>query len=238
MTRWPFDVSKPLGESSRMADITLTYYLEILSSWCHWAEPAWTDLKARYAGRVQFEWKIALMNPGDFPVSRAQCDWFYRRSGTIMRSPYMLNAGWLQPELRGAYLAPNLVAEAGRDFGFTDDRLRLALTHAGTREGRRIGEMAEAVAVAAAATGLDPAKLRSRAESAEVRARIDATTAEFHAHQITQRPAFVLTDVIGDKAVFSGLVRAEPLAATIDAMLADSAAYATHATHFGQPPAA
>jgi predicted DsbA family dithiol-disulfide isomerase len=221
-----------------MADVTLTYYLQIVSSWCHWAEPAWADLKARYAGRVQFEWKIALMNPGDFPVSRTQCDWFYRRSGTIMHSPFMLNSGWLQPEIKGEYVAPNLVAEAGREFGFTDDRLRLALTHAGTRLGRQIGAMAGAVAEAAAATGLDPATLRARAESPEVRARIDATTAEFHAHQITQRPAFVLTDVIGDKAVFSGLVRAEPLAATIEAMLADSAAYASHAAHFGQPPPA
>ena len=219
-----------------MADVTLTYYLEILSSWCHWAEPAWAELKARYTGRVQFEWRIALMNPGDFPLSRTQCDWFYRRSGTIMRSPYMLNSGWLEPKRKGRYPAPNLVAEAGRDFGFTDDRLRLALTHAGTREGRKIGGMTEAVAVAAAATGLNPAKLRAGAESPEVKARVDASTAEFHAHQITQRPAFVLTDAIGDKAVFSGLVRAEPLAAAIEAMLADTAAYAAHAVHFGKPP--
>ena len=216
--------------------VTVTYYLEVLSSWCHWAEPAWTELKARYAGRVQFGWKVALMNPGDFPLSRAQCDWFYRRSGTIMRSPYMLNSGWLEPERKGIYLAPNLVAEAGRDFGFTDDRLRLALTQAGARDGRRIGDMAEAVAAAAAATGLESAKLRARAESAEVRARVDASTAEFHAHQITQRPAFVVTDVIGDKAVFSGLVRAEPVVAAIETMLADTAAYAVHAAHFGTPP--
>jgi predicted DsbA family dithiol-disulfide isomerase len=220
-----------------MADVTVTYYLEVLSSWCHWAEPAWADLKARFAGRVQFEWKIALMNPGDFPVSRTQCEWFYRRSGTITRSPYMLNPGWLEPERKGNYQAPNLVAEAGRDFGFSDDRLRHALTHGGTREGRKIGDMAEAVAVAAAATGLDPGMLRAKAESREVRARVDASTAEFHALQITQRPAFVLTDVIGDKAVFSGLVRAEPVAAAIEAMLADSAAYAAHAAHFGKPPA-
>jgi predicted DsbA family dithiol-disulfide isomerase len=238
MTRWPVDVEVSFAEFSRMADVTLTYYLEILSSWCHWAEPAWTELKARYTGRVQFEWRIALMNPGDFPLSRTQCDWFYRRSGTIMRSPYMLNPGWLEPKRKGRYPAANLVAEAGRDFGFTDDRLRLALTHAGTREGRKIGGMAEAVAVAASATGLDPAKLRAGAESPEVKARVDASTAEFHAHQITQRPAFVLTDVIGDKAVFSGLVRAEPLAAAIEAMLADTAAYAVHAVHFGKPPPA
>lgn len=155
-----------------------------------------------------------------------------------MRSPYMLNSGWLEPERHGRYHAPNLVAEAGRDLGFTDDRLRLALTRAGTREGSKIGDMAVAVAVAAAVFGLDPAALRARAESPDVRGRVDASTAEFHAHQITQRPAFVLTDVIGDKTVFSGLVRAEPLAAAIEAMLADSAAYATHAAHFGQPPAA
>ena len=47
----------------------------------------------------------------------------------------------------------------------------------------------------------------------------------------------MLTDVIGDKVVFSGLVRAEPVAAAIEAMLADSAAYAAHAAHFGKPPA-
>ncbi len=221
-----------------MPDVTLTYYLEILSSWCYWAEPAWTELKSRYSGRVQFEWRIALMNPGDFPVSRAQCDWFYRRSGTILRSPVMLNSGWLEPERRGHYVAPDLVAEAGRDFGFTDDRLRLALTQAAEREGRRIGDLAESVAVAAAATGIDPAKLRARAKSVEVKARVDASTAAFHAHQINQRPAFVVTDGIGDKAVFSGLVRAEPIAAALEAMLADTAAYAAHAAHFGSPPAA
>src|SRR6267154_5001906 len=116
----------------------ITYYLEIISSWCHWAEPAWAELKTRYAGRVEFAWKIALMNPGDFPASREQCDWFYRRSGAVMRLSSLLNSGWFEPERKGLYHSPNLVAEAGRDFGFTDDRLRLALAHAGLREGRKI----------------------------------------------------------------------------------------------------
>ena len=64
----------------------VTYYLEVTSSWCFWAEPAWAELKRRYADRVAFDWRIARMQPGDWPVSRAQCEWFYRRSGTIMRS--------------------------------------------------------------------------------------------------------------------------------------------------------
>ncbi|HKB92468.1 MAG TPA: disulfide bond formation protein DsbA [Opitutaceae bacterium] len=214
----------------------ITYYLEVLSSWCTWAEPTWAEVKSRYAGRAEFDWKIALMNPADFPVSKEQCDWFYRRSGTIMRSPLMLNSGWFEAERKGLYLAPNLVAEAGRDFGISDDRLRLALSHAGVSEGRKLGDMAEAVSVAAQATGLDAQKLWEHATSPEVEARIRASTAAFHSHQVTQRPTFVLEDTIGDKAVFSGLVSASPLIATIEAMLSDTAAYKTHAAHFGSPP--
>lgn len=216
----------------------ITYYLEIFSSWCYYTEPVWAELKRRYAGRVEFDWRIALMRPQDFPASTAQCDWFYRRSGgTVMHTPYMLNSGWFEADRRGHYEAAGHVAEAGRQLGVTDDRIRLALAHAALREGRKVGDLATAVAVAAKAGKLDPARLRRVAASAAVRARVAASTAEFFAHRIDQRPAFVLTDAIGDKAVFSGLVRLEPLAATIEAMLHDTAAYAAHAAHQGKPPA-
>lgn len=218
----------------------VTYYLEVLSSWCTWVEPTWAELKARYAERgVSFEWKIALMSPGDFPASRAQCDWFYQRSGgTVMQSPFKLNSGWFEAERKGGYHAPNLVAEAAKDFGFTGDEIRLALAHAAVREGQKVGDLATAVAVAVKAGGkkLNAKKLHARAESPAVLARVEISTAEFHAHQISQRPAFVLTDAIGDKAVFSGLVRSAPLIATIEAMLADTSAYAAHTAHFGKPP--
>ena len=216
--------------------VKITYYLEILSSWCHWAEPAWAELKARYAGRATFDWKIALLNPGDFPVSRAQCDWYYRRSGgTAMNSAYMLNSGWFEAARKGEYPAPNLVAEAARDLGAMDDAVRLALTEAALREGRKIGDLGTAVAVAAKAGRLNSKRLRARAESRQVAARVAASTAEFHSHRISQRPAFILQDAIGDKTVFSGLVRIEPLAAAVETMLRDTAAYAAHAAH--HPPA-
>jgi predicted DsbA family dithiol-disulfide isomerase len=96
--------------------------------------------------------------------------------------------------------------------------------------------METAVEVAARAGKLDRDQLRARAESPEVAARVAASTAEFYSHQISQRPAFVLEDGIGDKVVFSGLVQLAPLVATIDAMLSDTAAYAAHAAHFGSPP--
>src|SRR5881396_2090607 len=79
---------------------------------------------------------------------------------------------------------------------------------------------------------------RARAsKSPEVEARARATTAEFHSLQVNQRPTFLLENSIGDRAVFSGLATAAPLAAAIDAMLNDAAAYASHAAHFGPPPA-
>jgi predicted DsbA family dithiol-disulfide isomerase len=216
-----------------------TYYLEVSSSWCFWGEPAWAELQRRYAGRVAFDWKIAKMQPADWPVSRAQCEWFYRRSGTVVRSPFMLNAGWFDPVKPGEYPAASYVAEAAKDFGFTGDEIRLALAQAGEREGHKIGHMGVAVAIAVAAGGrkLNAKKLRAAAESAKIVARIDASTKEFFAHQINQRPAFVLEDGIGDKAVFSGLTKIEPLAAALDAMLADVAAYASYQAHFGGPPA-
>jgi predicted DsbA family dithiol-disulfide isomerase len=216
----------------------VTYYLEVLSSWCHWAEPTWAELKARYKGRAEFEWRIALMNPGDFPVSISQVEWFYRRSGgTVMNSPVMLNSGWFEGGREGAYEAPNLVAEAAKDFGFADDTVRLAITRAGLAEGRKVGDITVAVAAASKASGIPARKLRARAESAAVRARVDGSTAEFHSHRITQRPAFILEDSIGDKVVFSGIVSMEPLAAAIDAMLSDTAAYASHRAHHGSVPA-
>lgn len=214
----------------------VTFYLEILSSWCHWAEPAWDELKQRYAGRVAFAWRIALMNPADFPVSHEQCDWFYRRSGTIRRSSYMLNSGWFEPELKGDYTVPNLVAEAGRDLGIADDSLRRALAESALLKGRKIGRWNEAIAVAAECTGLDAAAIEKAARSDAVAARVRESTAYFHSMQVTQRPTFVIENSIGDRATISGTVEAAPLAAVIDAQLADATAYAAHQAHFGSAP--
>ena len=214
--------------------ITVTDYLDVVSSWCFWSEPTWAELKKRYEGRVTFQWKIALMDPSGLPTSREQEQWFYRRSGMMMRSPFMLNTEWYDPSL-AEWLAPNCVAEAAKDFGITDDRVRLALAHAALREGKEIGDW-NVAADTAEAGGIDTGKLLERARSAEIEQRVRASTAEFHALQVTQRPAFVIDTEIGDRAVFSGIVKLEPLTATIDSMLDDAAAYAAHKAHFGDPP--
>ena len=217
-------------------NVTLTYYLEVISSWCYWAEPAWAELKQRYASRpVHFDWKIALMDASGLPKSRAQCEWFYRRSGPIVRSPFMLNSGWFEPGLK-EYLAPNFIAQAARELGAVDDRVRLAIATAAVREGLKVGQWDVSAAIAAQAAGLDARALLAMAKSPEIEKRLRATTAEFHALQVTQRPTFVLESNIGDRAVISGLVKPTPIAAVIDAMLDDAAAYASHFAHFGDPP--
>lgn len=217
--------------------VSITLYLEVISSWCFWALPAWKELQKRYADRVAFGWKIALMDPSGLPATREQSEWFYRRSGTIIRSPFMLNAGWFEPGLT-EYLAPNLVAEAARDLGVRDDRVWTAIAHAALREGQHVANWEVSAAIGAQAGNLDPAKLLEHARSPEVEARARASTAEFHALQVTQRPTFVIESEIGDRAIFSGIATLPPLVAAIEAMLEDLAAYESHAAHFGAPPPA
>lgn len=216
-------------------NVKVTYYLDVISSWCYWAEPAWKELKKRYGGKVEFDWRIAQMPAEAYPTSKEQAEWFYRRSGTIMNSPFMLTAGWFEAG-RKIYDVPNLVAEAARDFGVTDDLVRLALAEAAERSGQKVGRWEVAIEVAANAAKLNKAKLFARAKSAAVAARVKKSTDEFYALQISQRPAFLIENKIGDRAVFSGIVRVEPLAAAIDALRADQRAYNSYRVHFGEPP--
>lgn len=215
--------------------VKVAYYLEVVSSWCHWAEPAWSELKKRYAGRVEFDWKIALMPPDAYPVSIQQCEWFYRRSGTIVGSPYMLSTGWMEPDIK-QYLVPNYVALAARSLGVTDDRARLAIAQAAVQSGQKVGRWEISAQVAAEACKLDPQTLLDVAKSKEVAAAADASTKEFFDLRVSQRPAFLIENAIGDRAVFSGMVRFEPLAAAIEALLADQTAYQSWKAHFGDPP--
>jgi predicted DsbA family dithiol-disulfide isomerase len=215
--------------------ITVTDYLDVISSWCFWSEPTWAELKKRYGDRVRFQWKIALMDPSGLPTSREQEQWFYRRSGMMMRSPFMLNTDWYDASLP-EWLGPNCVAEAAKDFGLADDRVRLALARAALREGKKIGDWDVSARIGAEAGGIDLGKLLERAKATEIEQRVRASTAEFHALQVSQRPTFLIDTEIGDRAVFSGVVKLEPLTATIDSMLDDAAVYVAHKAHFGEPP--
>jgi predicted DsbA family dithiol-disulfide isomerase len=147
----------------------------------------------------------------------------------------MLNTEWLQPGAK-EYPVRNFVAEAARDLGVTDDRVRLALATAVLRDGRAADKWEVAAEIGARAGGLDQMKLLELARSPAVEARVRASTEAFHAMKVTQRPTFVIDSEIGDRAVFSGFAKLPPLAAAVDAMLEDIAAYESYAAHFGGPP--
>ncbi|HAV62323.1 MAG TPA: disulfide bond formation protein DsbA [Verrucomicrobiales bacterium] len=217
------------------AAVKLTYYLDLISSWCFYAEPMYAELKRRYPDQVEFGWQIALIGAEGLPATKEHEEWFYRRSGPIVRWPYMLNADWVEPGCK-EYLAPNLVAEAARELGAADDRVRLALARAAMVDGLKLGRLEVAVEVGARAGDLAVEELRKLAGSPAIEQRVRQSTAAFHALKVNQRPAFLLESDIGDRAVFSGLVVAGPLTATLDAMLHDSAAYRSHRAHFGAPP--
>ncbi len=216
--------------------LLITNYLDVISSWCHWAIPAWQELRARYGDRADFRWKIALMDKTGLPPTREHTEWYYRRSGLLMRSPVQLDASWVEPG-RAEYPEPNCVAEAARELGVEDDRAWIALSHAELRQGKKIADWEIAARIVAEATGLDQSRLLQLAKTPEIEHRVRASTAEFHALQVTQRPTFVIDTPIGDRAVFSGFAKAAPMAAAIEAMLDDIVDYQAHAAQYGGPPA-
>jgi predicted DsbA family dithiol-disulfide isomerase len=215
--------------------IRVTYFTDVISSWCYWAEPGWEELKSSYAGRAEFDWKIALCDGAGLPVSRAQAEWFYRRSGTITRSTFMLHSGWMVERLT-EYLVPNLLAEVAKDFG-QGDRARLALMRAAMREGQPVNRWDVSLPIVAEAAGAGREELEARARSGEIEKRVRESTAEFHRLGATQRPTFVVQNGIGDKAMLSGIWTMAPVAAVIDAMIDDERGYASWTAHFGAPPA-
>ncbi len=81
-----------------------------------------------------------------------------------MRSPFMLNTDWYDATLK-EWLAPNCVAEAGKDFGFDGDEVRLAIAQAALREGKQIKDWKVAAEIGAAAGKIDEKKLLEHAQT-------------------------------------------------------------------------
>ncbi len=204
-----------MGESM----VELVYYLDVMSSWCLYAEPNLEKLRHRYAPRLGYDWRISLIT--DLAGSRERVEWFYKRSGSI--SGLHLNPAWCQESV--STLDANLAAEAARTLGFGDDRVRLALARAAMIDGISIVQKAIAANIVARVTGLAPEKILATMDDAKVKERIQRTSEEFASYQIDQRPAFVLRSSIGDTAILSGIWSFEPLDATVGAMLSDVEKY-------------
>src|SRR5690348_6932899 len=187
--------------------VKLIYYLDVMSSWCFYAEPQLELLRQKYGQRLTYDWRVALVTEG-MPQGHAhdQVAWFYKRSGSV--SGVKLNPDWCQGSYTTAH--PNHAAEAARELGFNDDRVRLALARAMMIEGMPIYHKGEAVSVVSAVTGVEAGRISSLMEGPKVRERIKQSSEEFAAFGIDQRPAFVLHSSIGDTAIFSGIWTSAP----------------------------
>lgn len=207
-----------------MATVKLIYYVDILSSWCSFAEPALAKVRSRFGSDLDYEWRISVLRNGKpLNYSNADLAWYYARSKSM--SGVQLNDSWLESNADGTWW-PNLAAEAARSLGSTDDKVRLALANAGMIEGQHVQHRDVTERVAAAASGLDPVRLRAAMDDPAVAERLRATTAEFHDLPCTVVPTFLISNEIGDVNLLSGAFRYEPIAACIEQLLADAKAYA------------
>lgn len=210
--------------------VKITYYLDVVSSWCHYVEPAWKKLGDTFGDALTQTWEVALIPEQALPQTAEEEDGYYRRSGIITRQQKMLNSAWVDPKLK-EYLAPNLVALACRELGAKGDAVRLAIAHAAMIEGKKAGDWAVSVAAATTACDFDADTILAKAQSSEIEAMARASTDTFHGLGINQRPAFLLESEIEDRAMFSGLIHYAPLEATIKAMIDDVTAYRSWAAH-------
>ena len=80
--------------------LNVTYYLDIISSWCYYSESTWNLLKEKFGDVATFDWQIALIPEKGLPDTREEEEWYYRRSGTMVQWPTMLNGAWWEPGIK------------------------------------------------------------------------------------------------------------------------------------------
>ncbi|HLI95922.1 MAG TPA: DsbA family protein [Candidatus Baltobacteraceae bacterium] len=200
-----------------MAHVDVIYYVDVLSSWCYVADRALERIEEKYGDSVRLDWRIAQLNDfGPLPYSRDDLRWYYAR--TAKMTGMQLNEAW-HDSAETTTKHANAAAEAARELGAADSRVRRELARAALIEGKPLGRRDLAMEEAARISGFAPERIASLMESAQVKDRIAQTTREFNDLALPQRPSFVMRNTSGDLAVFSGLYTFESLDAVIGEML-------------------
>lgn len=200
--------------------LSLTHYLYVLSSWSFCVEPPVKHILQTYGERIRYTWKLAHADyDGHGPYKRDQLEYYYERLEAITGQRFTLD-WWFE-----GYdaLIPDRIAEAARTLGATGNDVRLALSHAALVDGLQITRPEVGIEIAATTAELDPAQLDAEFGSERPMQTLANAKAEWLALGLGQRPTFVLTNEIGDKALFSGIWQSQPLIRTVEAMLSDDA---------------
>ncbi len=217
-----------------MTKLALTYYMDVLSSWCFVVEEPLAKLRERLGDRLVYEWRVAyLFGGGPMGYTPELGAWQYRRLESV--SGVVVNPTW-RDSIDDTTWHADVAAEAARGLGITDDRVRLALTRAAFVDGVHLARREVVIEVGAAAAGVSTATLEREMADARTIARLQESTAAYKALGLEVQPAFVFTNEIGDKAVLSGLFRYETLASCADEMLAAADGYAAYGA--ANPPPA
>ncbi|HEY8296980.1 MAG TPA: DsbA family protein [Candidatus Baltobacteraceae bacterium] len=206
------------------APLQLTYYFDVLSQWCHFADKSLDRLRRDFGDRIAVELKIRLLNDGK-PIAYTpeQLAAYYRRSKAI--AGIETTAAWLHPGDSSLYA--NCAVEAVRSLGGDVESVRRKLSRAALRDGERVGTFDLACALAARLSGFDEQRLGAAMRETEPLLR--KSTAEFYALPVEVVPTFVLRNAIGDTAILSGLFRYGALAAAAREMIDDADAYERYA---------
>src|SRR5690348_6892757 len=213
-----------------MAHVDLIYYVDVLSSWCHVADRAVERIEDKYGASVRLDWRIAqLFNYGPLPYTQKDLRWYYER--TAKMTGVLLNEAWHDsPDTTTKYA--NAAAEAARELGVTDSRVRRGLSRAALLDGKRIGCRDGAIEETARLSGFSAERIADLMDAPQVTQRIMQTTQEFKDLALPQLPSFVMRNSSGDIAVFSGLYTFESLDSVIGEML-----HASRVTEeFGEGP--
>ena len=215
--------------------MTIEYFIDACSSWAYLARETIYRLRIAFGDRADFTWRIALIDRAEaLGYTPETLDWYYRRSHAIAGEK--LNAGWIVDRTTGS-LEANLVVEAARELGVSDDRAWLAIGAATMGAGQPIASFVGASDTIARACGIDADRLVDLAQTAVIRDRVDASTKRFHELCLPQRPAFIVRSAIDDEVRFSGLISYEPIALAIETLLHDESVYAAFAKANGAGPA-
>ncbi len=214
----------------------LTYFSDVCSMWCVLGDEALARLAEEYGDRVEIVWRLPPIGRGEpLGMSVAAETWYYERC--FAATGRRFNPHWLQGPQTSTWI-PNAAVEAARLLGVVDGRARVAINRAGCERGEPVTDRKTAVAIVAAAGGLDVAALDAALDDPRVAAALDDASDAFDDLGATVRPTFLIESDIGDHVLMSGIYRSEPIAACIDAMISDEDFYrAYHAGHGSEPPA-
>ncbi len=197
----------------------LTFCLDVLSLWCHYAMLSVERLQAEFGSSLDIAWETALIR-GDGPLGygRELNAWFFRRGEAI--TGRRLDPAWLEGPLTGTREA-NLAALAAAALGRPGLEVPAALMRAAMEQGRHVARRQEAVAVVAERTGLDARALDLAMDDPAVIAGLAQGNRTLAAHGVDQRPVLLFENAIPDRAILSGVWAYEPMAALARTMLRD-----------------